>query len=247
MESKSKHYFFDMDGTLAESRSVCTPEMDKALRALARVHDVIIISGAERSQMKKQLPFIGKILNSFVYKFYVLSQSGTDAMQGRKRLWLRKLSRFHHSVISSHINVIKSLIEDEIIDPNDLVEDRGGQVAYSILGHNAPKEKKAAYDPDGKKRTALLEQYPLESQYVQVRIGGTTCLDYTAQGWGKAGNIGYLLGVNRWKIEDCVYVGDQLYEGGNDHEMIALFGKDRVKEVSGPDETLAFINSILAV
>lgn len=241
MDVSRKHYFFDMDGTLTPSRSACSVEMRKAIFRLAKKADVTIVSGARYKQVKKQLPFLPSL------RFYVLSQSGNDARWWYRKLWKRKLRVAHKTIISEHIRVLKAINPHDVFDPKEIVEDRGGQVSYSLIGHNAPLEVKKSFDPDGEKRRKLLAEFPLTSTAVQVRIGGTTCLDYTATGWGKAGNIGELMKREDWRIEDCYYVGDALFPGGNDHEMLAFFGPSQCRSVLGPDETLSFIKSLADV
>ena len=50
--------------------------------------------------------------------------------------------------------------------------------------------------------------------------------------------IGYI----NWKKEDCLYVGDALFPGGNDETVIGIVPTHAVKD---PDDTFRFIESNL--
>jgi HAD superfamily hydrolase (TIGR01484 family) len=76
----------------------------------------------------------------------------------------------------------------------------------------------------------------------EVRIGGTTSIDVTKKGIDKA--FGVLRIIERLHIdkEDVVFVGDALFEGGNDYAVKSL--GIRCIETSGPQETLKIIDTL---
>lgn len=233
--TKYKHIIFDLDGTLTESRTVITDEMTFALRSLEETHDVVIISGAQKLQMLKQIPWLDDS------SFTIMGQSGNDVTRFRELIFRNILSFEDIRVVFSHL---EKLHEGYGIDNGvdvDSVEMRGGQISWSPVGHNAPKKIKTDYDPDGAKRREMLNKFPFNNENMMVRIGGTTCLDYTKVGFGKKGNLERLFDLNGWKFEDSVYIGDQIYEGGNDKEvediMLAI-------PINGPMQTLDVIKKI---
>ena len=233
-----KHIIFDMDGTLTESRSVIDMYMIGALSKLFVSHDVVIISGAERRQMKEQL--LGLNLGTIT----IMAQSGNDAFKGIEQI-IGNLLTFEdvHSVLL-HISDIQDNngMGEEV--GGDRIEIRGGQISWSLLGHNYDKEAKRNFDPDGIIRRKFLEKTPFVNDDMMVKIGGTTCLDYTRDGWGKRGNIQTLVYKNKWSLGDCVYIGDQLYEGGNDEEVKNIMD---VIQVDSPEQTLKVVNNIIDV
>lgn len=229
-----KHYFFDLDGTLTESRSLISERMTDALHALAQKADVIIISGAEVKQMEKQIPWImdGSAI--------VMGQSGNDA----RGMWENKLTDAEVSRIMSHTRAVQEAHSAYDIDDDDRLELRGGQVSFSMIGHNADKARKKEYDPDGSVRREILKEIPFHVDGLSVRIGGTTCLDYSRDDWNKAGNIARLLEEKEWNRDACLYIGDSFFEGGNDAVM-----KDEMVcvEVTGPSHTLKVIEELLKI
>lgn len=232
--SSYRHVFFDLDGTLTRSRTTITGEMKKTLRALMDSgRDVIVVSGAQKSRLDEQGDHFPCIY---------LAQNGNHAydLQVGKDIWQDELSLAEKNEIMAHIRSIPRTWA--VKDENDLIEDRGSQISYSLLGHHEDIGKKEAFDPGGTKRTALLKQYPLVSDAVEVKIGGTTTFDYFKKGRTKGHNVARYIEMHQWKKEECVYVGDALFPGGNDEAVVGVID---VQQVGGPEETLRFIQSIL--
>lgn len=211
---------FDLDDTITLSRQKISKEMKKALKSFK--YPYAIISGADRSQMKYQLDGL---------KCLTMAQSGNDMSP----LWRNELSPKEKEEILKHIKSTKIKIE------HDMLEDRGCQIALSMVGHHAKIELKRAYDPDQKKRKAILKKHPFKSRTLTVRIAGTTCFDYTKKKGTKGKNIERFLKEMGIPKEDCLYVGDALFKGGNDESVIGVVD---TRSVKNPDETLKLIKNL---
>lgn len=235
------HVFFDMDGTLTESRSVIDVEMLKLLTILTPIADVSIISGATIDQMWKQVPQKLDV--------HRMAQSGNETYVHDKVMWINKIPYALIPFIEEHIKVVmecelfKNAVKDYVIDAEDQVEFRGAQVSFSFIGHNADREVKAKFDPYGLLRQEIILSFPVEHEDIEVRVGGTTCLDYTRRGWNKAGNIQRLMAWRGWTADKCVYVGDALRPGGNDEVMLGVM---TCVPTTGPTETMEIIRSLIA-
>jgi len=211
------HLFFDLDNTLTRSRSPITQHMRERLSLLAQKKDVIVISG---QTMESILTQTGHVL-----PMYTMGQSGNRtayiAANGEvTELWHDTLSKEERADILAHIHSLPT--PENVPDTEDLVEDRGSQISYSLYGHHAPIEKKEVIDPQQEIRAALLAAHPLHSGTVEVKIAGTTCLDYVKKGRHKGHNIERLLKEKKWSREDCVYFGDALFPGGNDETVLGV-------------------------
>ena len=122
--------------------------------------------------------------------------------------------------------------------------DYEGYLAFSALGIDAPIDVRRSWDPDGEKRKkvrALLQERLPE---FDIFIGGLTTIDVTQKGINKSYGI-------RWYTEhlgiaatDILYMGDALYEGGNDAVVIPTGVQTHL--VSGPADTESRIDEILA-
>lgn len=218
------HLFFDLDNTVTRSRSKITPELKELLSTTP--HTVIIVSGAVCSQIAWQTDGI------ICYK---LGQNGNHALTPDDAvLWEERLSKADEETIHAHIHSIQRTWP--VTDENDLVQDRGCQISYSLLGHKENLEKKEAFDPYGEVRKKLLSAYPFESNDLDVKIGGTTCLDYTAKGKHKGFYVARLIHQMAWDPEECIYFGDMLFPGGNDESVIGVI---KTQAVENPEDTLA--------
>ncbi|MSU55425.1 MAG: HAD-IIB family hydrolase [Candidatus Taylorbacteria bacterium] len=238
-KKKYRHIFFDMDQTLTRSRSVVEPDMKRALQDLSSFSDGIVVSGANEEQIFKQ------ITDDLKGKIYILSQNGNSALgKDGKVLWRNVLSDAQKSEIYSHIDHIKrefSNLYKGAVDA-DQIQDRGCQISFSFLGHNAKLESKEAFDPKGELRQTILKKIPFVSTSLEVKIGGTTCLDYFELGKNKGHNVLALIKNLGWNAEDSLYVGDALFPGGNDESVVGVCDTFQVASLA---ETLVLIRKII--
>jgi HAD superfamily hydrolase (TIGR01484 family) len=221
MKGKYKHLFFDMDGTVTRSRSLVAPEMKELFESIP--DDIIIVSGAEKSQIAKQLAGVNRDV-------YILGQNGNQAVIGEKEIWWNKLSETARKEIFEHIDHIEQNRNWGVISPDDLTEDRVCQISYSCIGHNEDVSKKEKFDPNGELRQKLLDKHPVELKETDVKIGGTTCLDYFEKNRNKGFNVGRLIKHMGWNKADSVYFGDALYKGGNDETVVGIIDTISVED-----------------
>ena len=211
---------FDLDGTLAESKSSLDEEMVTLLNALLAIVKVAVISGGDWPQFEKQLlsnlshderlknlsllPTCGTKFYNYESGWTLLySEDFTAEEKGRIVGSLRRV------VAGSDFKIERTW--------GDQIEDRGSQITFSALGQQAPIEEKKKWDPDftrRKKMKVLLDKLIPE---FSVRLGGTTSVDVTKPGIDKAYGIRKLRDTLHTEINEMIYVGDALFPGGNDY------------------------------
>lgn len=207
-----KHLFFDLDKTIAPARQPILPEMFTLLSSLPL--DIVVVSG----QLGEKIAWQSNDLYS-----YKLGQNGNEASDPEGNvLWNTPLSDEHRQEILSHIQKLIMLLPEKPNEEWDPIEDRGAQITFSPIGNTAPVDIKMAYDPDRKKRDALLEQVPFVSDELIVKIGGSTSLDYIHKDRHKGTNVQKLIDLKNWNKDECVYFGDGLFPGGNDEAVIGV-------------------------
>lgn len=237
------HYFFDLDNTLARSKSCIATEHIPILRALADRADVIVVSGQSSALISDHMTA------ALTGTYFVLGQNGNEARaKDGSIVWYHPLSDVQRGAITQFITAVQNHSQFDIIDKNDLIDDRGCEIAYSLIGHHRPIEVKEAFDPDFSIRQKLLTDLSSEVEKlrqcdVEVRAGGTTVLDIFALGKNKGYNIAAFVAYMHWNKEDCIYIGDALMPGGNDETVIGVIPTHAVKEYH---ETFNFIESELA-
>jgi HAD superfamily hydrolase (TIGR01484 family) len=238
---------YDLDGTLAESKSSIDPEMSTRLHDLLGVAKVAIISGGDWPQFEKQvlaqLPHDERLLN-----LSILPTCGTKFFQydgDWKNLYAEDFTADEKEKIVSSLN---KAIEQAGFKAakvwGEVIEDRGSQITFSALGQQAPLEEKNKWDADYAKRKkikAILD--PLIPGF-SVRMGGATSIDVTKPGIDKAYGIRKLKDVLGISLKEMIFVGDALFPGGNDYpaEQTGVISIP----VRGPHETKRVIETVIA-
>ena len=238
---------FDLDGTLAESKSALDPEMSGLLHGLLDIVKVAVISGGDWPQFETQV--VSKLPHDQrLADLSLLPACGTKFYQYSgdwKKLYEEDFTADERAKI---ISSLKKALAVEGFKAEKLwgeqIEDRGSQITFSALGQQAPLEEKDKWDPDYIKRKrikAILDAFIPE---FSVRIGGSTSIDVTKPGIDKAYGIGKLRDLLHVSLKEMIYIGDALFVGGNDYPAEQV-GVDCIP-VKGPDETKLVVRAIIA-
>jgi hypothetical protein len=238
---------YDLDGTLAESKSSVDDKMAGLLHDLLGVAKVAVISGGDWPQFEKQvlshlpnderlanlsiLPTCGTKFFRYTGEWKKLYSEDFTAEQKAKII-----ASLKHAVDKAGFKVEKTW--------GEVIEDRGSQITFSALGQQAPLEEKNKWDHDYAKRKkikAILD--PLIPDF-SVRMGGATSIDVTKPGIDKAYGIRKLRDLLGITLKEMVYIGDALFVGGNDYPaeeagVISI-------PVRGPNETKPVTEAIIA-
>ncbi len=240
---------FDLDGTLAKSKSALDDEMAALLKGLLAVVKVAIISGGDLPQFQTQV--IDRLpAGSVLENLSLLPTSGTKFFTYSDGRWQKLYSE---DLTEAERHTIEAALEQAVaqagVQPaqtwGERIEDRGTQVTYSALGQQAPLEAKETWDPDFAKRKAVQAILARTLPNFSVRLGGTTSIDVTRPGIDKAYGIHKLRDVLHIPIEQMLYVGDAIFPGGNDYAALEA-GVDCIA-VRDPEDTKRVIETIIAL
>jgi len=238
---------FDLDGTLAESKSALDAEMGARLHDLLGVVKVAVISGGDWPQFEKQL-LAHLPQDASLENLSLLPTCGTKFYRYTghwEKLYEEDFTAAEKYKIIGSLN--KAVGEAGFKVEKfwgEVIEDRGSQITYSALGQQAPLEEKDKWDPNFAKRKkikAILE--PLIPGF-SVRLGGATSIDVTKPGIDKAYGIRKLRDLLGISLKEMIYVGDALFVGGNDYpaEQAGVV----CVSVRGPNETKCVTETIIA-
>jgi hypothetical protein len=238
---------FDLDGTLAESKSLLDAEMSRLLDDLLGIVKVAVISGGDWPQFEKQVLSHLHHDQSLV-NLSILPTCGTKFFQ-YKGVWEKIYSE---DFTPEEKEKIISSLEKAVAEAGfkaekvwgEVIEDRGSQITFSALGQQAPLDEKEKWDSDFTKRKkikAILD--PLIPGF-SVRLGGATSIDVTKPGIDKAYGIRKLRDVLGISLKEMIFIGDALFAGGNDYpaEEAGVVSSP----VRGPHETKRVIEAIIA-
>jgi HAD superfamily hydrolase (TIGR01484 family) len=239
---------FDLDGTLAPSKSSIDLEMAGLLRDLLARTQVAIISGGDFPQFQKQV--VGQLAaGSDLSRLALLPTCGTKFFRWKNNAW----DKLYSEDLSPDQKALIERALDEAVNASGFkaektwgpaIEDRGSQITYSALGQQAPLDAKKTWDPDFSKRKKIAELAQPALKDFSVRLGGETSIDVTLPGIDKAYGIRKLRDVLGIPIERMLYVGDALFPGGNDYPARST-GVDCVA-VRDPEDTKSVIQTAIA-
>jgi HAD superfamily hydrolase (TIGR01484 family) len=236
---------FDLDGTLAESKSPVDAEMAGLLNALLGIVKVSVISGGNWMQFEKQV-LANLTPDDRLKNLSLLPTCGTKFYRYEDGWKILYSEDFTDQEKQKILSSLKQATETPALKPEQtwgaMIEDRGSQITYSGLGQQAPLAEKEKWDPDFSKRktaTAVLDNLIPE---FSVRMGGATSIDVTKQGIDKAYGIRKLRDVLGISIKEMMFIGDAVFPGGNDYpaEEAGVYSI----EVKNPHETKRVIEAI---
>lgn len=238
---------FDLDDTLAPSKSPLPEAMREALLALLAKRPVAIISGGQFGQFQAQV--IAQLPESdLLDNLHLMPTNGTQYLRHTEGAWQQVYAHglseeIRHRCAEALESEAKALGFWDTHTWGPRIEDRGSQVTYSALGQEAPVDAKKAWDPDGSKREALRARVQPLLPDLDVHSGGSTSIDITQRGIDKAFGIRNLMEHLGLAASDILFVGDRLQPGGNDYPVIAVGVATHA--VTGWEDTAPYITRLV--
>lgn len=238
------HFFFDFDNTLTRTKSPILAEHETILIALAQKADVTVVSGSSEKNIWSRLTDQSRS------SYYSLTQNGNRAFdKDRNLLWERLLSESQKAAATRFVALARAHTPTVVPDESDLLEDRGCQMAFSFIGQHADVALKERFDPDFSKRRKVLQDLDIavteleDVHNLEITIGGSTNLDIYLKGMHKGHNVQELINLKGWSAQECIYIGDALFPGGNDETVVGVIPTHEVKDYH---ETYAYLDTVLA-
>jgi phosphomannomutase len=254
---KKKLIGFDLDGTLADSKSPLSDRMAELLNDLLAIYHVCIMSGGRYALFQKQILTRLKSEPDRLKKLHLMPTCGTRYLKYEEGEWRQKYAEDFtdtqkKKIITALNQAIDALGFREKQTWGEIIEDRGSQITFSALGQDVVEtlgqeglKKKEAWDPDGSKKAKLRDYIAELLPDFEARAGGTTSIDITKQGIDKAYGMKKLMAELDLKKEDILFIGDKMQPGGNDYP-VKLMGIDAI-EIRHWQETALVIEAIILV
>lgn len=246
--SDAKLIIFDLDSTLAESKSKLTPTMTELVQNLLRKKKVGVISGGNFTQFEKQ--FIASFNDPECFgNLYLLPTTGARLYVYLNHTWSlvysKDLTPSEKEKIKDAFSEVFLKVDYEMPEEvhGELIQDRDSQITFSALGQDAPLDQKSTWDPDHKKREEMVRELKKIIPEFSIEIGGTTSIDITSHGIDKATGIESLQKYLDLTDEEVIFVGDAIFPGGNDYPAVST-GVECIK-VKDPSDTERLIRSWL--
>ena len=240
---------FDLDDTLAPSKSAIDPRIGELLIALAERVEVAIISGGQLGQFTAQVvDRLPEASDDVLSRLHLMPTCGTQYYRltpaGIETVYARTLSDDQKArALAAVEEEARRLGLWEAQTWGAILEDRGSQITFSALGQTAPVDAKMAWDPTGEKKSALRDAVAARVPDLEVRSGGSTSVDITERGIDKAYGMRRLAEQTGIDLGDMLFVGDRLDEAGNDYPVLAM--GVACQAVEGWPDTAAFLEQLI--
>lgn len=244
---------FDLDDTLAVTKSPITDRMSQLLGRLLEHYDVCVISGGKLEQFKLQVTDRLDVPAHLLNKLHLMPTCGTRYYRYNE-LEKKWALQYAEDLSTEQKERIREALETVAREMNlwcdkpagDIIEDRYSQMTLSALGQQAtPADKYAWAEKYKAVRPVFRDKVAELLPDLEVRIGGTTSTDVTLPGIDKAYGMEKLIQAIEISKDEILFIGDKLQEGGNDYPVKAM-GID-VIEVDGWETTAYVIEGILGV
>jgi len=243
---------FDLDGTLAPSKSALPDPVALALSHLINHFQICVISGGKFDQFNHQLlPYL-KIDDQLLTKLHLMPTCGTRyynydiSKKTWKIVYAEDLSATDKQQIIGAINQAVDqlkLNQHQVYGPQ--IEDRGSQISWSALGQDIVEvlgeegiRQKEAWDSDNTKKNRIRDHIAPLLPNFEVRVGGLTTIDITKLGIDKAYGMNKLIDQLKIVKKDILFFGDKLRPGGNDYPVLEM-GIDSLEVSDWRDTALA--------
>ncbi len=254
---KKKLVVFDLDGTLAESKSPMDSEMSTLLYTLLQKRMVAVIGGGKydlfKSQFIRRLRVPKELLRN-LFLFPTTATSFYRYVHGWKKIYELKLTQQEKQAIYTAFK--EAFQEVGYVHPKKVygkvIEDRGTQVTFSalgqeivaVLGQRGVALKKKWIEENEVVKMKLVRALQRRVPNLMVRAAGFTSIDITRKGIDKAYGIEQIEAHLHVSKAQMVFAGDALFPGGNDY-AVRRTGVQCIP-VKGPEDTKKLIRSWLA-
>jgi phosphomannomutase len=244
---------FDLDDTLAITKSPISDRMAGLLGRLLEHYDICVITGGRFEQIRSQVVDRLDAPEHLMGKLHLMPTCGTRYYRYNEldHKWVMQyaedLTKEQKARIIEALESTAKELDIWCENPKgEIIEDRFSQITMSALGQQASPEDKYAWAEKYKDvrpiyRDKVAEKLP----DLEVRIGGTTSTDITLPGIDKAYGMERLIDAIDVSKDEILFFGDKLDEGGNDYPVKAM-GIDSIP-VDGWETTAYALDGVLGV
>lgn len=247
---------FDLDGTLAPTKSTIDSEMGKLIEDLLKVKKVAVIGGGKFQLFQEQFLNNFKVSEDFLKNLFLFPTTATTFYR-YEGIWKQI---YAHNLTTDEVERTMDAFKKTLAKVNykpkktygSTLENRGTQVTWSALGQDVVKalgdegvklktKWKEENTPLKLKIAKLLQQHLPD---LEVHAAGYTSIDVTKKGIDKSYGLKQIEKYLNVEIKNMLFVGDAIFPGGNDY-AITKTNIDYVA-IKDPEGTKAVIRQILS-
>src|SRR3972149_7869318 len=247
---------FDLDGTLAPTKSTIDQEMSSLLVDLLKVKKVAVIGGGKLELFQEQLLDNLRVSNELLKNLFLFPTTATTFYKHENGEWEQI---YAHNLSKEEVDKIMAAFDKVLKEVDykpektygEIIENRGSQITWSALGQDVVKilgdkgvELKNKWREENTPlKLKIAKMLQEEWSNLEIHAAGYTSIDITKPGIDKAYGLHQIeehLGI---KIENMLFVGDAIFEGGNDYAITKT--PVNYVQVKEPQQTKAVIKAVL--
>ena len=218
---------FDLDGTLTESKAEIDADTSSLLTRLLEIKKVAVIGGGKFEQFQKQLLSKLPLSKNLLVNLFLFPVTATSFYRYKNSDWVEVYGqnfseKEKEEILSAFEKTFKELNYKHPANIyGELIEDRGSQITFSVLGQEAPtslKEKWNKENPNIRSRMEEVLQKHLPG--MEVKVAGLTSIDVTRKGIDKGYGVRQISKYLEVPLEDILFVGDAFFHEGNDEPVL---------------------------
>ena len=212
---KIKVVAMDLDGTLCQHKSHLPEENKEALRALKERYTLLMSGAGMCERIFHQMEeFPVNVLGT-----YGMQYCEYDPETGTLKKVFDEVAPCDKESVRQRIDALRERFGFTEYRGESVEYHASGCVTFPILGMKAIQEEKLAFDPDRKKRRAILAEVKAAFPEYNVFVGGSSSFDMAPKPYDKAYALKKYAEAHGLQPEEIVYIGDDYGEGGNDESV----------------------------
>ena len=240
---------FDVDQTLNIAKTPIPDDVADLLTQCLNHFEICPISGQKFDQFLVQI--VDRLKDATpeqLEHLHLFVSQGTQyyLYDAKKKDWIQV---YNYPLTEEQVEKITDAIRtaaeelgyweaNKLQEGDEIIENRLSQVTFSALGQKAGTEAKYAWDPDHKKREAIVKRCKELAPEFEYEIGGTTSINAFTPGMNKVFGMNHLMEELKVEKSDILYFGDMTQPGGNDYPVVQM-GIDTISVRSHEDTAYA--------
>lgn len=213
---------FDLDGTLTQHKTQLTPENKAVLDTLMKRYEVIMVGAGNCPRIYHQM------------NDYPITIVGNYGMQeshivdGQFVITHEDTAPVDTAFFVKNCNYLREKYGYTQYKGDPIEFHASGMVTFGLLGTQADKADKLAFDPDRAKRRVMYPEVLEIFKDYAVYIGGSSSFDFAPKKYNKYDAcVRYAL-EHGYTVDEVLFVGDDFADGGGDSH-IRIYGMDYIE------------------
>ncbi len=220
-QATKKLIAFDLDATITQHKTQMSPEATATLDSLARYYHLVMIGAGNCPRIYHQM-------NDYpidIVGNYGMQES--KVIDGQFKIIREDTAQIDKEWIKKECQKLREKYGYTDYAGESVEFHKSGMITFGLLGTQASKEDKLAFDPDKKKRLVMYPEVLEIFKDFSVFIGGSTSFDLAEKKYNKYDALMRYAQENGFTKEQTLFVGDDFSDGGGDSH-IRLGGMDYI-------------------